>query len=119
LDRTFSDQEREVGDLSDEELAVVAGGMMQFPVWRWARSPGYVVWTDGNAASFDIDLHARRPPRRRFFSFWYPLRARLAVGNKSTRPTPKEIARITAGAVIALVIVGWLLILAIAFMSAR
>jgi len=30
LDRTFSDQEREVSDLSDEELAVVTGGMMQF-----------------------------------------------------------------------------------------
>jgi tetrahydromethanopterin S-methyltransferase subunit F len=36
------------------------------------------------------------------------------------RPTTsKEIARITAGAVTALVIVGWLLFLAIAFMSAR
>jgi hypothetical protein len=36
------------------------------------------------------------------------------------RPTtPKEIARVTAGAVTALVIVGWLVFLGIAFMSAR
>jgi hypothetical protein len=33
--------------------------------------------------------------------------------------TPKEIARIAAGAVTALVIVGWLAFLAIGFMSAR
>ncbi len=33
--------------------------------------------------------------------------------------SPKEIARITAGAVTALVIVGWLVFLGIAFMSAR
>jgi hypothetical protein len=33
--------------------------------------------------------------------------------------TAKEIARITAGAVMALVIVGWLVFLGIAFMSAR
>jgi hypothetical protein len=33
--------------------------------------------------------------------------------------TPKEIARITAGAVMALVIVGWLVLFAIALMSTR
>jgi hypothetical protein len=33
--------------------------------------------------------------------------------------TSKEIARITAGAVMALVIVGWLVLFAIAFMSTR
>jgi hypothetical protein len=36
------------------------------------------------------------------------------------RPTtPKENAKITAGAVTSLVIVGWIVVLAIAFMSAR
>jgi hypothetical protein len=33
--------------------------------------------------------------------------------------TSKETARITAGAVVSLVIVGWLVVLAIAFLSAR
>jgi hypothetical protein len=33
--------------------------------------------------------------------------------------TPKEIAKIAAGAVASLVIVGWILVLAIVFMSAK
>ena len=45
-----------------------------------------------------------------------PLRGRATMDRPHTF---KEIAKITAGAVASLVIVGWIMVLAIAFMSAR
>lgn len=70
--------------------------------------------------SFCAILAALRPAKN---VLGYCERLLCRVKNQPRRPmrayTFKEKARITAGAVAALVIVGWLLVLAIAFLSVR